>query len=182
MGRFQLCVMGCTPGVQSESRWGSVRSGSGQDSKCLSCALGSFSLWPLLVFCVWVRALWRGCWLPLLIPPSPSPRPDWSVRGGKGGALASAALSSDPVHQPLEEYRQCSRPTAVLPTLPSATLHGTYTLVCLPHPGHPLTLSMMPTTLQPLSCSRAELSVRMGRSLRLLNPCGGGRQARVGAG
>lgn len=40
-----------------------------------------------------------------------------------------------------------------------------------------LTFPMTPTTLQPLSCSRAELSVRMGRSLRLLKPCGGRRQA-----
>lgn len=39
-----------------------------------------------------------------------------------------------------------------------------------------LTFSMIPTTLQPLSCSRAELSARMGRSLRLLKPCRGGRQ------
>lgn len=35
---------------------------------------------------------------------------------------------------------------------------------------------MIPTTLHPFSCSRAELSVRMGRSLRLLKPCGGQRQ------
>lgn len=39
-----------------------------------------------------------------------------------------------------------------------------------------LTFSMTPTTLQPLSCSRAELSVRMGRSLSVLKPCRGGRQ------
>lgn len=51
----------------------------------------------------------------------------------------------------------------------------------LPHLGHrSLTFSMTPTTLQPLSCSRAELSVRMGRSLRLLKPCNGRREPHGG--
>lgn len=56
----------------------------------------------------------------------------------------------------------------------SAHRHPNRTHHLLPHQGPCLlTFSMTPTTLQPLSCSRAELSVRMGRSLRLLKPCGG---------
>lgn len=52
-----------------------------------------------------------------------------------------------------------------------------YTQHLLPHLGRcSLTFSMTATTLQPLSCSRAELSVRMGRSLRLLKPCRGRRE------
>ena len=56
-----------------------------------------------------------------------------------------------------------------------------HTCCVLPHLGRrSLTFSMTPTTLQPLSCSRAELSVRMGRSLRLLKPCGSGREPHGG--
>ena len=61
------------------------------------------------------------------------------------------------------------------PATPGHTRH------VLPHLGRrSLTFSMTPTTLQPLSCSRAELSVRMGRSLRLLKPCNGRREPRCG--
>ena len=72
----------------------------------------------------------------------------------------------------------CPSPLGPPDPFPALATPG-HTHCVLPHLGHrSLTFSMTPTTLQPLSCSRAELSVRMGRSLRLLKPCGGGREPR----
>lgn len=83
--------------------------------------------------------------------------------GGAGSRWAP--LLSDPFPSPSEGgIASLSAPSCTHYLLP----HGRFGL---------LTFSMTPITLQPLSCSRAELSVRMGRSLRLLKPCRGGRQA-----
>ena len=74
----------------------------------------------------------------------------------------------------------CPSPLGPPDTFPAPATPG-HTRHVLPHLGcRSLTFSMTPTTLQPLSCSRAELSVRMGRSLRLLKPCNGRREPRGG--
>lgn len=110
------------------------------------------------------RAVERRC-LPLGCPAS-FPGPDWCVLGQGGMGRRWTHLDTlPPLQSPLRTGRGCS-------PWPPITLSCTHYL--LPHEGPCLlTFSMTPTTLQPLSCSRAELSVRMGRSLRLLKPCRG---------
>lgn len=109
------------------------------------------------------RAVERSC-APLLFPHIFLSRADWCGLGWRKGA---GPPQPSPPLGPSDPF-----PT---PAPPNYTQH------LLPHLGRcSLTFSRTATTLQPLSCSRAELSVRMGRSLRLLKPCRGRREPRSG--
>ena len=100
---------------------------------------------------------------------------------GVGEGWGTTGHSCSPPLGPSDPFRAPSGRVGVAalsPHPPPPSAYTAFSPPAAPHCGCPrsLTFSMTPTTLQPLSCSRAELSVRMGRSLRLLKPCGGGRQ------
>ena len=153
-----------------------VGSGSQQGSACWPGALATAS--PVAsvlnlrgsgLLCLSWRAVQWSC-LPLLVPHFFLSRPAWCVLGWSGGWGTTGSQGCSPLG-PSDPWPTSSREAGVAALSPPSHAHH-----LLPHlrPRWSLTFSMTATTLQPLSCSRAELSVRMGRSLRLLKPCGDG--------